>query len=133
MAWVTPKTDWKPTDTFNLSPDYDRIKGNIEYLQSFGKTMYPEFSIKVMSAYDITGFPYPSFLNTIVENTQTVAERTWMPSGFLPMATYEGNQPAWNDADLNAIEGNLLMTYNVLQGQFAVLPKLSFDLGGTEF
>lgn len=32
MAWVTPKTNWVDGDYFNINPDYNRIKGNIEYL-----------------------------------------------------------------------------------------------------
>lgn len=49
MAWTTPKTNWVDGDYFNLNPDYNRIKGNIEYLIALSEecthsTLLPNWS-----------------------------------------------------------------------------------------
>ena len=39
MAWMTPKTNWKATDTFEIE-DYARIVGNITYLRDLAAKMF---------------------------------------------------------------------------------------------
>lgn len=45
MAWVAPKTDWKSSDRFNIS-DYNRIRGNLEYLHDYVEKLYTFFSME---------------------------------------------------------------------------------------
>ena len=133
MAWQTPKTDWAGTDYFNLDPDYNRISGDIEYLQDFSERLYPAFSLVPMGEYDYEDFPYPSFLNNIVGNAESLADNTVKPLGWREMRTYAANEPGWNQDDLNIIEGNLGLLYQSLHGQWNLLPMLEFELGGSEF
>ena len=72
MAWTTPKTDWVDGDYFNLNPDYNRIKGNIEYLVDLSKTMYADYSAPDLQKADITGYPKIQFFNHIVFWTKAI-------------------------------------------------------------
>lgn len=133
MAWVTPKTNWQSSDIFYPDSDYTRIKGNIEYLKEFSEKLYAPFSVKEMEEVQMTGFPYVEFFNNIVDNVETLAEKTFTPSGYQEMKSYEENQPGWDETDLNIIESNLSMMYSGMNGQWNILPKLSFEIGGSEF
>ena len=44
MGWTPPKTNWVNGDAFNLDPDYNRIKGNIEYLIALSEEMYSKYT-----------------------------------------------------------------------------------------
>ncbi len=133
MEWITPKTDWKDGDGFNLSPDYARIKGNIEYLNQFSEKLYAPFSLAPMADYQITDFPHADFLNVLADNTELIRTNTYSPLGFLPMSRYAGNGPGWTGNDLNILENNLLNLYKSLSGQWNALPQLAFEIGGSEF
>ena len=72
MAWNTPKTNWSNGDRFNLDPDYNRIKGNIEYLIALSKTMYPDYNTPTLETAEISGFPKASFFNNVVDSTKAI-------------------------------------------------------------
>lgn len=133
MSWITPKTNWKPTDYFNLDPDYNRIKGNIEYLFEYSKKLYVPPDIIPMGEYNFSDDPYVEFFNNIVDNTKNLADGTFVPDGFYDMPRYTENNKIWTENELNAIEKNQEMLYNSYKGQFNLLPMLEFELGGTEF
>lgn len=133
MAWITPKTDWKDGDTFNLNPDYQRIRGDILEIQQLAQLFYEQPVITPMQEYSITDFPRSDFLNTIVENVESLKSFTFVPLGWQEMRTYEANAPGWEAEDLNKIEGNLGQLKAGIQGQENLLPMLEFALGGSEF
>mgnify|MGYP003100327787 CR=1 FL=1 len=50
MPWIQPKTDWESSDKFNAS-DYNRIKGNLNFLHERAEQFYPNFGIIDMGEY----------------------------------------------------------------------------------
>ena len=130
MAWVTPKTDWVDGDYFNINPDYNRIKGNIEYLIALSKTMYADYSSPALETASITGYPRVSFFNNVVNATKAMLENCYSPSGIRSMRLYASNGVGWSASELNAIEGNHLLLYRAFHGQQAGIPHLEMKLGG---
>ena len=128
MAWTTPKTNWQSTDYFNLSPDYDRIQGNLLYLQQEAEYLYGPTTFLEMADYTMNDWPYAYFLNNIVANVQTLLD-LYTPTGSQPMATYSANATGWTAQDLNIIENNCLLFKQVLERQKNALPKLPMQLG----
>ncbi len=133
MAWITPKTNWVDGDYFNLNPDYNRIKGNIEYLIALSKEMYSEYNVPELESNDITGYPTVAFFNNIVNSTKAMLNNCFSPIGAKPMRVYSSNGVGWNAAELNAIEENHLLLYHALNGQKSGIRKLQITLGGAKF
>lgn len=130
MAWITPKTDWVNGDRFNLYPDYDRIKGNIEYLVALSKTMYLDYDTPTLESPTATDFPKVSFFNNVVVATQAILSNCYSPVGARSMRSYISNGIVWNASELNAIERNHLLLYNALTGQKSGIRRLQYTLGG---
>ena len=133
MAWTTPKTDWVDGDYFNLNPDYNRIKGNIEYLIELSKTMYSEYAAPEMESADIAGYPKVAFFNNVVNATKAILNNCYSPSGSKSMRIYSSNGVGWSAAELNAIENNHLLLYKAFMGQKEGIRRLQFKLGGNRF
>lgn len=133
MAWTTPKTNWVPTDYFDLDPDYNRIKGNIEYLFEFSNKLYVPPDMIPMQVYDISDDAEPDFFNNIVDNVSILAEETYYPPGFETMERYGGNKRIWTANHLNTIEKNLNLVYTGYKSQWNLLPMLAYEMGGSEF
>ena len=117
MAWTTPKTDWKVTifngvyigDYFGY-PDYNRIKGNIEYLAQMPE---PSITISNMGAdKTVTDMIYPDEFNRFERNLDTIATAVGLDYSAYPVFTANGNTPTFED--LNQIESFILYLYNVL-------------------
>ena len=130
MAWVTPKTNWANGDRFNLDPDYNRIKGNIEYLVEMSKTLYHDYNVPSLETANTQGFPKVSFFNKVVDSTQAILSNCYSPVGVQSMRSYISNGVVWNANELNAIEGNHLLLYNAFVRQKSLIPKLQITLGG---
>ncbi len=139
MSWVTPKTNWVGSDFFNANPDYERIKGNIEYLHTIGQQLYGSFAITTMiePTYNADGtcttIPTKSFYNNIVNNIVTIKENTTTPINYQSMRTYGSGifgveDYIWTYKEMNVIEKNILWLYIVLQGQINILEQLPFNL-----
>lgn len=129
MPWVEPKTDWVATDFFNLTPDYDRIKGNILYIQELAASLQNQIELQEMEEYTIADIPYVEFFNTIVENVRALEAQLYTVED---MVTYVANGSIWSANELNIIERNLLRLYTMLQGEINLLGKLEFMLGVDE-
>ena len=129
MAWITPKTNWTNDDYFNLDPDYNRIKGNIEYLIALSKDMYTDYTTPELESADIKGFPKVAFFNNVVTSTQALLN-CYSPIGSKSMRVYSSNGIVWNAAELNAIERNHLLLYHALTGQKSCIRRLRITLGG---
>lgn len=99
MAWVEPKTNWKNGDAFNLSPDYDRIKENIEYLQRLYRVQGTS-----LGTFTLSDIPLVSFFNDIVINTELI-------SPYPTLRHYSTGGCVWGAKDLNDIEGIHLYAY----------------------
>ena len=133
MAWVTPKTNWANGDRFNIDPDYNRIKGNIEYLIALSKTMYLDYDTPILETASITGFPKVSFFNNVVDSTRAILSNCYSPVGTRDMHTYISNGIVWNASELNAIEHNHLLLYNALTRQKPGIRRLQITLGGAKY
>lgn len=130
MAWIEPKTNWVNGDYFNIDPDYNRIKGNIEYLIALTEDMYPDYPSPVLASVDITGYPTPSFFNNVVNATQAIMYHCYTPLGARAMRVYSDNGVGWSASELNAIEENHRLLYDVLTRQKANRHRLPITLGG---
>lgn len=132
MAWTTPKTNWVDGDYFNLDPDYNRIKGNIEYLLALSEEMYAEYTAPELESADMTGYPKVAFFNNVVNSTKAILDNCFAPNGTMSMRVYSSNGVGWNAAELNAIEGNHLLLYQALTGQKSGIRRLQITLGGAK-
>lgn len=133
MAWVTPKTNWVNGDRFNLDPDYNRIKGNIEYLIELSKTMYLDYDAPTMENQDMEGAPKVSFFNDIVNSTQAILSNCYTPVNARSMRKYSSNGIVWNASELNAIERNHLLLYRAFTRQKPCIRRLQITLGGAKY
>ena len=133
MTWITPKTNWADGDYFNLDPDYNRIKGNIEYLIALSEEMYSEYTDIELESADVTGYPKVAFFNNVVNATAAILNHCFSPVGTKAMRVYSSNGVGWNAAELNAIENNHLLLYHALTGQKSGIPRLQITLGGAKF
>lgn len=133
MAWVTPKTNWSNGDRFNLDPDYNRIKGNIEHLIALSKTMYQDYDAPALETADVVGFPKASFFNNVVDSTKAILSNCYSPRGTRDMRSYISNGVVWDASELNAIENNHLLLYNAFTQQKSAIPKLQIRLGGAKY
>lgn len=130
MSWIIPKTNWVNGDRFNINPDYERIKGNIEYLVELSKTLYPDYETPALETVYIDGFPKSSFFNNVVDSTKAILSNCYSPVGAKSMRSYISNGIVWNADELNTIENNHLLLYNAFTRQKSVIPKLQITLGG---
>lgn len=133
VTWTEPKTNWAATDTFYLDPDYNRISGNISYLSNLAKSLYGNIAISLPVEYAISSIIYDDFFNDIVNSTNEIRQKTFLIPDWNNMRLYDGNGPIWDETDLNYIEENILKLYEVLSGQQNILPKLAFQLNGSDF
>lgn len=131
--WTTPKTNWINGEYFNLTPDYDRIKGNIEHLIALSAEIYTPYPTTPLESPTIADYPTASFFNKVVDDTKAILDNCYSPIGTREMRNYVANGEAWNADDLNAIESNHLRLYQAFMGQIEGIPKVEFTLGGTRF
>ena len=132
MAWITPKTDWTSSDYFNVE-DYDRIRGNIQYVYEYALRLYKVFGIDVMQERTLGDAVAAELLNGVENSLDKIANNTSNLIEYRPGKTFEPGQPAWNYDDLNRIERNLLLINTMLESQEAGLKRLAFELGGVQF
>lgn len=132
MAWITPKTDWLSSDYFNVE-DYNRIRGNIQYVYEYALRLYKVFGIDVMQERTLGGAVAAELLNDVENNLDKIVENTYNLIEYRPSKSFEPGQAAWNYDDLNRIERNLLLIITMLESQEAGLKRLAFELGGVQF
>ena len=127
--WVTPKTNWTENDYFNLDPDYNRIKGNIQYIKDFSTKMYADFPMITMGNFTVDGFPADTILNDIEDNVTKLETNLFKPPGNIDMARYTGGAVGWNAEQLNIIESNILRLHDAMAGQWNLIPTMAFSMG----
>jgi hypothetical protein len=135
-VWQAPKTNWQNGDYFNLSPDYQRIKGNIEYLYEISQLLYPSYKMYELYMYTIDQFPRADFFNTIVYDIDLINSNTLGKNNplFKTMRTYVSNGTIWDKDDLNIIEENTKMLFRELKEKhYDNVPRLSIKLGAKKF
>lgn len=127
--WHPPKTDWKPTDRFNIE-DYNRIKNNLVYLHELAESMWKPFEVEDMGA-DIDS--YEAYWNVDVfnmfeSNLEVINNNIFTQDyGYSQMFFENGPFIKWDE--LNRIESAILSMDEILKRQKFGLRKLSFRLG----
>ena len=119
MSWTTPKTNWKVTlvdgeytgDYFD-STDYNRIKGNIEYLAQLPD---PAVTIINMGNNKVVGdLIFPEEFNTFQYNLDLIGFAVGTRYNNYPIFFSNGNTPTFED--LNQIESFILVLHDILSG-----------------
>lgn len=129
--WQTPKTAWTAKDVV-LCSDYNRIKGNIDYLQTLACKIYKGFDIEEMGD-DKTEeqYPYADEYNRLEQNIEMIAKSTaGFQYGESPVFFDNGNFLDYQE--LNRIEGATLDMYNQLTNQYKGRRMLTFTLGAKQ-
>lgn len=134
MSWITPKTDWKITlssdeylgDYFNVS-DYNRIKGNIEYLAERAKSLVsvPEVDLGEDKTY--TDNYYADEFNALETALDEIADALLKDIGE-PM-TFFDNGVFIQASELNRIESATLELYKRINDSIEGKAMLAFTLG----
>lgn len=132
MSWQTPKTDWTASDYFELS-DYERIRGNLLYLQKAARLLYPPVAFSAMQEYTMEDLPYLDFWRTPDENLSALLAGTFCRPLYEGAGDWRENGPVWDDDALNRIESACLHLYEDLQVQAASKQRLAFQMGGGIF
>lgn len=128
--FIEPKTNWRDLEFFNLDPDYSRIKADIEVIKEYTDSLYPDVSITNMpKEYSISDDIYSEVPNNIVKSIEQIRSGSITPDGYAQMITYIDGQPAWNANELNTIENNVRLLYNMFVRQEEALQKLPVMLG----
>lgn len=137
MAWQTPKTDWTvhydtdgnyTGDYFNAA-DYQRIRGNLEYLRTLAATLGPEPADMAIPTVTVASYGCASTFDALERALDTLLDAGVCDPGLAARKTWAGNQAAPLAADINRIEDSCLQLYNVLTQQAAARPPLAFNLG----
>lgn len=123
--WQKPKTDWSANyidgvyegDYFNVE-DYNRIKNNLNHLNTLAQVLYPKFSIADMGADKQVGdYFYADEINVFEDNLRTINIHTVnLNIGNTPR--YLPNEGIMTFSDLNRLEGEILRLYNILQNSY---------------
>lgn len=123
--WQKPKTDWSANyidgvyegDYFNVE-DYNRIKNNLNHLNTLAQVLYPKFSIDDMGEDKQVGdYFYADEINMFEDNLRTINIHTVnLNIGSTPR--YLPDEGIMTFSDLNRLEGEILRLYNILQNSY---------------
>ena len=109
-VWTEPKTNWSgaKNEYFNIQPDYQRIKGNIEFLGDYlGYIGFDKNNLYKMENVTLESVPKQTFFNNIVYNIDILRNFIGTPINYQNMRTYVSKGNVWNYKDLNIIEKNI--------------------------
>lgn len=128
MAWIQPKTNWTASDRFNIS-DYNRIKGNLDFLKDKAETLYMSFDTQDMGPEkNYVDYIYASEINKVEENLEKINQNIFTQD-FGDRQTFVPNGVFITYDELNRIESAILNMYNLLDRQKAGLIRLAFRFG----
>lgn len=128
MMWQQPKTDWQAEDDV-LCSDYNRIKGNIEFLKELAYILYFPFPLEDMGEDKAEEeYPYADEINRIADNLELLAAGSYHVDVGTKIV-YEENGPYIAYGDLNRIESAILQLYENMNRIKAVKGRLPFRLG----
>lgn len=133
MAWLQPKTDWKPDDFFNVE-DYNRIKGNLDEIRSQALVLWSDFPFEGMGedkTYQDYGF-YADEINRFEANVEHICAGTF-PFAVGTRQTFYDNQPSIGWQELNRIEEACRLMYSNILSRIEGRARLAFTLNGGEF
>ena len=128
-VWTEPKTNWSgaKNEYFNIEPDYQRIKGNIEYLGDYlGYIGFDKNNLYKMENVTLESVPKQTFFNNIVYNIDILRNFIGTPINYRNMRTYVSKGNVWNYQDLNIIEKNIFTIKRKMDSIFLAKDKLPF-------
>lgn len=129
VNYATPKTDWKPTDRFNIQ-DYNRIKNNLEYVHEKACLRIYPFSIADMgdnmteytNSWDVNVF------NAFENNVDTMCKNI-LGNTVGTKKTYYENSVFIDYKELNRIENLTIQMKNTIDNLSAGLRRIPFRMG----
>lgn len=132
MKWSAPKLQWSEKDNFCLVPDYERIRGNLLYLQQKAAqiTQKPEYA--QMKDYTIQDVPLMDFFNSVEFNLRAAAQAVQERDQY-QTKRFAANDTVWDWRDLERIEKMQLQIYMDLKAIEDGQQMLAFCLGGGMF
>ncbi len=124
-----PRTDWKPTDRFNIE-DYNRIKRNLEYLGERVSTLCSFCETEDMGGEknDYASYFYAREFNLFERNLEAICRQMPVGDYGTPQQFFD-NGPFIGYEELNRIEGAILSISRILDDLEAFLPRLEVRLG----
>lgn len=128
-VWTEPKTNWSgaKNEYFNIEPDYQRIKGNIEFLGDYlGYIGFDKNNLYRMENVTLESVPKQTFFNNIVYNIDILRNFIGTPINYRNMRTYVSKGNVWNYQDLNIIEKNIFTIKGKMDSIFLAKDKLPF-------
>lgn len=128
-VWTEPKTNWSgaKNEYFNIEPDYQRIKGNIEFLGDYlGYIGFDKNNLYKMENVTLESVPKQTFFNNIVYNIDILRNFIGTPINYRNMRTYVSKGNVWNYQDLNIIEKNIFAIKRKTDSIFLTKDKLPF-------
>ena len=128
-VWTEPKTNWSgaKNEYFNIEPDYQRIKGNIEFLGDYlGYIGFDKNNLYKMENVTLESVPKQTFFNNIVYNIDILRNFIGTPINYRNMRTYVSKGNVWNYQDLNIIEKNIFTIKRKTDSIFLTKDKLPF-------
>ena len=114
MAWITPKTDWKGTDTFNAS-DWLRIVGNVKYIADSLSVAYTPFT-SVTDGQTLLTSKNRNDVTEMIEKLYAELSSSWNRGYVVPRIDYGST---WNSKDLNIIEALLRNLKRQIDGELS--------------
>lgn len=112
MAWITPKTDWKGTDTFNAS-DWLRIVGNVKYIADELSVAYTPFT-SVTDGQTLLTSKNRNDVTEMIETLYAKLSSSWNRGYVVPRVDYGSS---WNSRDLNIIEALIRNLQKQIDGE----------------
>ncbi len=131
--WQQPKTDWKPTDYFNIG-DYNRIKGNLNEIRRMALTLWDDFAFEEMGAdktYQDYSF-YADEINRFEANVDHICNGTY-PFAVGERQIFFDNQPFIDWNELNRLEEACRLIYGNIRSRVEGRKMLAFTLNGGAF
>lgn len=128
-VWTEPKTNWSgaKNEYFNIEPDYQRIKGNIEFLGDYlGYIGFDKNNLYRMENVTLESVPKQTFFNNVVYNIDILRNFIGTPINYRNMRTYVSKGNVWNYKDLNIIEKNIFTIKRKTDSIFLTKDKLPF-------
>ena len=132
MGWVTPKTNWQSNERLNIS-DYNRIRGNIEYLHNYAEDLYNFFSIPDLGEDKLSyaDYFYAREFNNIEDGLERINQEVYTQEiGSKQVFVSNGVFIDWKE--LNRIESATLEIYELLNSQKSMLPRMEFRFGNVK-
>lgn len=130
--WQKPKTDWTENDKFNAE-DYNRIKGNLEYLKEMYLRYYSDSIEQIeMTEQKVGNEGRVNVFNILYHNLYLLNRDTLNYPDIIDIS-YKGNDISANYVDWNELESNILKLYQALfYGYISIKQHLSFRLGNVK-